>query len=101
MSFGKYLLRKSAWYLAALLVAVFLNFLLPRLVPGNPVDVIVSQLARGGGAQGDQLKNIHEHYVHAFGLDKPMWEQFLIYLGHLARGDLGSSFALYPASVRT
>src|SRR5689334_15327619 len=99
MSFSRYLLRKSAWYLAALVVAVFLNFLLPRLIPGNPVDVIVSNLGRGG-AQGDQLKSIQEHYVHAFGLDKPLWEQFFIYLGHLFRGDLGFSFALYPAPVR-
>jgi peptide/nickel transport system permease protein len=99
MSFTRYLLRKTAWYLAALVVAVFLNFLLPHLIPGNPVDVIVSQLGRGG-AEGDQLKSIHEHYVHAFGLDKPLWEQFFIYLGHLAHGDLGFSFALYPASVR-
>ncbi len=98
MSFTKYLLRRSAWYLVALVVAVFLNFLLPRLIPGNPVDVIVAQLGRGG-AEGDQLKSIHEHYVHAFGLDKPLWEQFFIYLGHLFRGDLGFSFALYPASV--
>ncbi|HKT05159.1 MAG TPA: ABC transporter permease [Rugosimonospora sp.] len=98
MSFSRYLLRKSAWYLAALVVAVFLNFLLPRLIPGNPVDVIVSQLGRGG-AQGDQLKAIQEHYVHAFGLDKPLWQQFFIYLGHLAKGDLGFSFALYPAQV--
>jgi peptide/nickel transport system permease protein len=99
MSFSRYLLRKSAWYLAALVVAVFLNFLLPRLIPGNPVDTIVSQLGRGG-AEGDSLKTIHEHYVKAFGLDKPLWEQFFIYVGHLFQGDLGFSFALYPASVR-
>jgi peptide/nickel transport system permease protein len=99
MSFSRYLLRKSAWYLAALVVAVFLNFLLPRLIPGNPVDSIVAQLGRGG-VEGDQLKTIHEHYVHAFGLDKPLWEQFFVYVGHLFRGDLGFSFALYPATVR-
>lgn len=100
MSFPRYLLRKSLWYLAALVVAVFLNFLLPRLIPGNPVDAIVGQMGRGG-AEGQQLAAIHEHYVHAFGLDKPMWEQFFIYVGHLFRGDLGFSFALYPATVRS
>jgi peptide/nickel transport system permease protein len=99
MSFSRYLLRKLAWYFAALVVAVFLNFLLPRLIPGNPVDTIVSTMGRSG-AQGDQLKAIQEHYVHAFGLDKPMWEQFLIYLKALAHGNLGQSFALYPAPVR-
>jgi peptide/nickel transport system permease protein len=81
------------------MVAVFLNFLLPRLIPGNPVDTIVSQMGRGG-ADGAQLQSIHDHYVTAFGLDKPLWYQFLIYLKHLVTGDLGFSFALYPAQVR-
>lgn len=98
MSLPRYLLRKSAWYVGALVVAVFLNFLLPRLIPGNPVDAIVASLGRGG-VEGDQLRAIHEHYVHAFGLDKPMWQQFLIYVKHLFTGDLGTSFALYPAPV--
>lgn len=100
MSFSGYLLRRLGWFLATLVVAVSLNFLLPRLIPGNPVDVIVSNLGRGGNLQGDQLAAIQKHYVHAFGLDKPLWEQYFIYLGHLFRGDLGFSFALYPANVR-
>jgi peptide/nickel transport system permease protein len=100
MRLRKYLLRKLFWYLGALVAALILNFLLPRLVPGNPVDSIVATLARGGGAQGEQLKNIQQHYVHEFGLDKSMLQQFFIYLGNLAHGDLGSSFAQYPASVR-
>jgi peptide/nickel transport system permease protein len=94
----RYLVRKAGWYVGALFVAVFLNFLLPRLVPGNPVDAIVASLGRGG-AQGDQLKAIQQHYVHSFGLDKPLWQQFFVYLGHLFTGDLGVSFAQSPASV--
>jgi peptide/nickel transport system permease protein len=100
VSLTRYLLRKAAWYLGALFVAIVLNFLLPRLVPGNPVDDIVASLGRGG-VEGDQLKTIHAYYVHAFGLDKPMWQQFVIYLGHLFTGNLGVSFAQYPASVST
>ena len=100
MSLTRYLLRKAAWYLGALFVAIVLNFLLPRLVPGNPVDDIVASLGRQG-VEGDQLKTIHAYYVHAFGLDKPMWQQFVIYLGHLFTGNLGVSFAQYPASVST
>jgi len=100
MKLRRYLLGKIAWYLGALIVALILNFILPRLVPGNPVDAIVSNLARGGGAQGEQLKNIQTHYVHQFGLDQSMLSQFWTYLGNLAHGDLGTSFAQYPASVR-
>ena len=48
MGLRRYLARKTMWYLGALVAAVVLNFLLPRLIPGNPVDVIVSQLGQGG-----------------------------------------------------
>lgn len=100
MGLTKYLLRKVAWYTGALLVALVLNFLLPRLVPGNPVDTIIADMSRGGGVQGEQLEAIHRHYMEEFGLNKPMWEQFLVYLQNLAHGDLGTSFGLYPAKVR-
>lgn len=101
MGLRRYLLRKGAWYLGALLFALILNFLLPRLVPGNPVDSIVSQMARGGGAQGEELRQIHEHFVHEFGLNKPLWEQFVVYVGNLLHGDMGTSFANYPAPVNS
>ncbi|WP_152361823.1 ABC transporter permease [Microlunatus speluncae] len=99
MVFARYLGRKVLWYLLALVVALLLNFLLPRLIPGNPVDAIVSQLARGGGTSGDQMRIIHEHFMAEFGLNEPMWKQFFIYLGQLAQGNLGTSFAQYPAPV--
>jgi peptide/nickel transport system permease protein len=99
MGLGKYLLRKVLWYAGALLAALVLNFLLPRLVPGSPVDAIIAQMTQGGGVQGDQLQSIHENFMREFGLDKPMWEQFLIYLQNLTHGDLGTSFGLYPAKV--
>lgn len=101
MIFARYLGRKLLWYLLALIIALLLNFLLPRLIPGNPVDTIMSQLAQGGGTGGDQLRTIHENYMREFGLNEPMWKQFFIYLGQLAQGNLGTSFAQYPAPVNT
>jgi peptide/nickel transport system permease protein len=98
VSVRRYLLGKSAWYAGALLAAIFLNFLLPRLIPGNPVDAIVASLA-GGGAEGETLRAVREQYVHAFGLDQSLLQQFGIYLGNLVTGDLGVSFSQYPAPV--
>jgi ABC-type dipeptide/oligopeptide/nickel transport system permease component len=60
MALAKYIGRKVAWTLVVFIVALLLNFLLPRLIPGNPVDAIVGQLAQGGGAGGEQLQQIHE-----------------------------------------
>ena len=43
MRLRKYLVGKTLWYIGALFVALVLNFLLPRLMPGNPVDAIIAQ----------------------------------------------------------
>jgi peptide/nickel transport system permease protein len=99
MNLGRYIAKKTVWYLIALVAAVSLNFLLPRLVPGNPVDVIVSNLTRGGSVSGEQQKQIYEGFVQEFGLDAPLWQQFLTYIGKVFTGDLGTSFSQYPASV--
>jgi peptide/nickel transport system permease protein len=101
MAFARYLGRKSVWYLAVLLVALMLNFLLPRLIPGNPVDAIIANMTRGGGSSGEAARQTYENYMREFGLDKPLWQQFLTYVGNLFRGDLGTSFAQYPASVNS
>jgi peptide/nickel transport system permease protein len=101
MVLARYLGRKLAWTLVVLLVALVLNFLLPRLIPGNPVDAIVGQIARGGGTGGAQLQQIHEHFMKEFGLDKPLWQQFLVYVGNVLQGDFGTSFGQYPASVNS
>jgi peptide/nickel transport system permease protein len=99
MALAKYLGRKLAWTVVVFFVALVLNFLLPRLIPGNPVDAIVGQLARGGGTGGEQLQQVHEHFMQEFGLDKPLWQQFFIYVEHVLTGDFGTSFGQYPASV--
>ena len=102
MALARYLGRKGLWYLGVLLVALLLNFLLPRLIPGNPVDTLIGNMTRGGGASGEQLQQVYENYMREFGLDKSLPEQFLIYLGNLLQGDLGTSLGpQYPASVNT
>jgi peptide/nickel transport system permease protein len=97
--FQKYIANKLLWYALAFLAAAAFNFFLPRLIPGNPVDVIVGQMAQGGTASGEARKKTYENYMKEFGLDKPILVQFGVYLGNLARGDFGTSFGNYPAKV--
>jgi peptide/nickel transport system permease protein len=99
--FGRYLLNKLFWYLLAFVAAMALNFFLPRLIPGNPVDAIVSQMAQGGGASGEAMQRVYDTYIVEFGLDKSPLEQFIAYLGNLLRGDLGTSLGNYPTSVNS
>lgn len=100
-TFQRYIMNKLLWYVAAFLVAASLNFFLPRLIPGNPVDTIVAKMAQGGTAEGEARRQTYQTYMREFGLDKPLLSQFFTYLGNLARGDLGTSFGNYPAKVST
>lgn len=44
----KYIFRKLGFYVVALWAALTLNFFLPRMMPGNPVDQLLSKLAQKG-----------------------------------------------------
>lgn len=96
----RYFLKRLGWSLLTLVVAVMLNFLLPRMIKGNPVDAIVSSMTQGMTNQND-IKRVYETFEKEFGIDKPLWQQFLIYVGNIFRGDLGTSFGQYPKKVTT
>src|SRR5690606_36282654 len=51
-------------------------------------------------ADSASMQNIYDTYIKEFGLDEPLALQFFTYVGNVFRGDLGTSFALYPADVR-
>jgi len=96
--FVRYLFQKLLWYILAFFIAVSLNFFLPRLIPGNPVAVIVNQMATGG-TPSEALEKLYSTYMREFGLDKPLYVQYLNYLRNILRWDLGTSFMLYPGKV--
>jgi peptide/nickel transport system permease protein len=96
--YQKYFLNKLGWFLITLVCAFLLNFILPRLMPGDPVAAIVSRLAQGmSNTTGVQA--IYEQYAELFGTNKPMLEQFFLYVRNVFRGDFGFSFSQYPRTV--
>jgi len=96
--YQKYFLNKLLWFLVTLVCAFVLNFILPRLMPGDPVSAIVSRLAQGmSNATGVQA--IYQQYADLFGTNKPMLEQFFIYVRNVFHGDFGFSFSQYPRTV--
>ncbi len=96
--FGKYLGKKFFWYLLTFVIALLLNFFLPRLIPGNPVDAILNDLTTGMADTARALE-IKQQFYQQLGLDKPMIQQFFMYVGNLFKGDMGRSFASYPRTV--
>jgi peptide/nickel transport system permease protein len=79
------LLRKVATYVLVAWVALTFNFALPRLAPGDPLDYLL-------GEEASIVPEAKRQAVIAqFGLDRPVSEQYLHYLGGALRGDLGTS----------
>jgi peptide/nickel transport system permease protein len=96
--YRRYFLNKLLWFLVTAVFAFLLNFILPRLMPGDPVAAIVSRLAQGiTNATGVQA--IYQQYANLFGTNRPMLEQFFIYIKNVAHGDFGFSFSQYPRTV--
>jgi len=96
--YRKYFLNKLLWFIITFVCAFILNFTLPRLMPGDPVAAIVSRLAQGmSNATGVQA--IYQQYTELFGTNRPMLEQFFIYLRNVFHGDFGFSFSQYPRMV--
>jgi peptide/nickel transport system permease protein len=96
--YKRYFTKKIIWFFITLVAAVVLNFFLPRLMPGDPVGAIMSRIAQGITDQR-LLQERYEAYMRVFGLDKPMHEQFFIYIANLFKGDMGRSFSNYPREV--
>ncbi|MBI1881686.1 MAG: ABC transporter permease [Chloroflexi bacterium] len=96
--YRKYFLNKFGWFFITFIVAFVLNFTLPRLMPGDPVAAIVARQAQGmSNATG--VQKIYEQYTELFGTNKPILEQFFIYVKNVAQGDFGYSFSQYPRTV--
>jgi peptide/nickel transport system permease protein len=88
-----YLLKRVIFAFATLLAAIVMNFFLPRLISGNPADMIASQTALGSQEVAEALKK-------QFGLDNPnVLYQFKQYIVQLAHGNLGISYFNYPTPV--
>ncbi len=85
-----YLLRKFGLSLVTILVVVVINFLLFRVLPGDPVRAVVGRNVRISAETQQALRE-------QFGLDKPVFpDQFFDTLGQWARGNLGVSWSLRP-----
>ena len=94
----RYYGRKLAFYLVALWGALTLNFVIPRMMPGDPVDILMAKLQQRGGSVDPATRRSFELLLGAR-TDQPLWSQYLSYLDHMAHGDLGVSVSAFPAKV--
>ncbi|MEZ4734476.1 MAG: ABC transporter permease [Caldilineaceae bacterium] len=92
-----YIATRLGTFIVVVVVAVSVNFLVPRLAPGDPVTQRLEAMASQGTAIGGDFTKLVEAYKQKFGYDKPLWQQYLSYWRDLFRADLGYSISKYPA----
>ncbi|HWQ04823.1 MAG TPA: ABC transporter permease [Longilinea sp.] len=96
--YRKYFLNKLLWLLITAVFAFLLNFMLPRLMPGDPVAAITARLAQGM-SNSTGMKAVYEQYQEQFGTNKPISEQLILYLKNISKGNFGRSFSQFPRPV--
>jgi peptide/nickel transport system permease protein len=81
--------------------AATLNFFLPRLAPGDPVRERLFALSTQGGLTQTGIEEMVASYNKRFGLDLPLWRQYLNYLWDMVRFDFGYSLSFFPVKAGT
>jgi peptide/nickel transport system permease protein len=96
--YRKYFGTKLIWFFVTFVCAFLLNFILPRMMPGDPVAVITQRATQGMQSQSG-IQAVYEYYANVFGTNQPMLTQFFLYIKNIAHGDFGLSFSQYPRPV--
>lgn len=94
-----YVAKRVAQLIVVLLIAFTANFLIPRLIPGNPIESQLAAAAATTGSQSVDIKAATKALSARFELDKPLPEQYLAYWDRLLHLDLGFSIVNYPETV--
>ena len=91
----RYLTRKVLIYVLTFFVAVTIDWAIPRFMPGDPIEGLLSRMQAQPGA----AEELTGYYTEAFGFDVPIWQQYLNFWVALFHGDLGLSIANFPTPV--
>jgi peptide/nickel transport system permease protein len=98
----RYLLSRLLFFLIVIWAGVTLIFFLPRLAPGrDPVRERLGMMAAMGGVNAESIETMAKAYEEKFGLDQPLWRQYVNYISDMLRLDLGYSLAKFPTRVST
>ncbi len=91
----RYFGRKLLVYILTLFLAVTVDWLIPRFMPGNPIQVMIAR----AGLKAESAKLLYSYYMQAFGLDVSIWQQYINFWIALLHGDFGVSLWLFPRPV--
>ena len=95
-----YALRRIGFFFLVVWITITVMFFLVHLAPGDPITDQVTRMQASGQSLAAGPELIAE-YKEQFGLDKPVYEQYLDYVVQLAQGNLGYSVTNFPTEVTT
>src|SRR6516162_9267430 len=95
-----YIARRFGVFLLIVWLAATLNFFLPRVSGQDPVHTKLLQQAALGGYVQSGIEQMTREYEQRFGLDKPLWRQYLTYLEGVAQLDFNYPHRQQPRTVR-
>ena len=100
MFFRRYLIPRLIQYVLVIFIGITAVFLIPRLLPNDPVLRTISELqARGSNLEPGSMDKIIAQMTEMYGLGGSMFDQYIAFWGRLFRGDLGVSFFQFPTPV--
>lgn len=90
----QYVIKRILLFIPTLIIITVITFCVCRLAPGDPTEM---KMGNTGESQKTDSKNqINEttkkYYREKFGLDKPLYQQYFIWVGNMLQGDFGNSF---------
>ncbi|MCA1596870.1 MAG: ABC transporter permease, partial [Chloroflexi bacterium] len=91
-----FIVRRIGFYIVALWSALTLNFLLPRMMPGKPIDAFYQKYRT-------EIEH-NPHFLDSLKIElgipnTPLWQQYIQYLGNMLHGNFGVSYSYYPTPV--
>lgn len=95
----KMVAKRFCLFLFVIWGAATLNFFLPRIGPGDPVRERLFALSTQGGLTQTGVEEMVASYNARFGLDLPLWRQYLNYLVDMVTFNFGYSLSLFPAKA--
>src|SRR3982074_1296282 len=93
-----YVLRRVGVFVLVLWAAATINFAIPRLSPADPIKEALLKVTSMGAAQAG-MAVLTKPFAARFGLDQPVWKQYLNYISDLAQFNLGYSISYFPNRV--
>ncbi len=96
---ANYVIRRVFFLIMVIWTAATINFILPRLTGRDPIKEQLTQQIASAGRKAEDAEQMWRKYNELFGLDKPLWQQYVTYISHVARLDFGYSINSYPRTV--